>query len=205
MDVAWIARHIEHFEQEEKIFNRTRSYSRAGSSFESGNGGDGSRPWGPYDRQPCRKEPVGSVHIRWIYIVDLDNKCLVVRTDCGSSRQFKLENPPRHLFEQDIDTELMEIPISLQYLYEAAPAIGYNPVDLARFAEFAPRQYTCCRERIQLRCRCHYRSLEVVESTVTPEFPRAVYHDHQRARNCKESGHPCFYRSGRQDHRRLPV
>lgn len=142
MDVAWIARHIEHFEQEEKIFNRTRSYSRAGSSFESGNGGDGSRPWGPYDRQPCRKEPVGSVHIRWIYIVDLDNKCLVVRTDCGSSRQFKLENPPRHLFEQDIDTELMEIPISLQYLYEAAPAIGYNPVDLARFAEFAPRQYT---------------------------------------------------------------
>lgn len=142
MNVAWIARQIEYFGQEEQIFCGTQSDFRAGSSFESGGYGDEPHRWGPYDRQPCRKEPVGSVHIQWIYIVDLDNKCFAVRTGSGSSREFKLENPPRHLFEPDVSNELLKTHISLRYLYGPAPAIGHNPVDLARFAEFAPRQYT---------------------------------------------------------------
>lgn len=137
VNVAWITLQIEHFQQEEKIFAGAQGYSQTRSS------GNASHPWGPYDRQPCRKEPVGSVHIRWIYIVDLDKNCLAVRTGSGWSREFKLENPPRHLFEERDDAEeLMMVPISLRFLYGDAPAIGHNPADLARFTEFAPRQYS---------------------------------------------------------------
>lgn len=140
MYAAWIIQKIEHFKGEEKTLKRTPNYSHPQQSFERCEG-DEPRPWGAYDRKPCYDEPVGDVHIQWIYIVDLDNNSFVVRSGTGWNREFKLENPPRSLFEHDGESEIFIMPISLRYLYGAAPVIGHDLNGLARFTEFAPRKY----------------------------------------------------------------
>lgn len=101
------------------------------------------KQWGVYCNKPSYEEPHGDLHIEWVYIVDLDNLCFITRSGSGWSREFKLENLPRHLFELKLyNQELLSMPVSLEQLYNATPAITYNPTDLARFGAFAPRLST---------------------------------------------------------------
>lgn len=142
MSVAWVTRKT----QDLKMGEQQRG------------GADGDEcPWGVYDRKPSHKEPQGNIHIEWVYILDLDNNCFTVCQGSNWSRKFKMENPPRYLFEKNIaKKELLVMPIPLEYLYttttasttstastaSATPATGHDIVNLAQFTTFAPRLVT---------------------------------------------------------------
>lgn len=133
MVAVWIDEQIKFFEREQEMLGRRQS-------CESQNDGQ----WGVYANKPCTEEPQGDLYLEWVYIVDLDNSCFTMRSGSGWSRQFKLGNLPYHLFERGhSDEEILVMPVSLQQMYTAtAPMVGYDVVQLDRFAKFAPRQTT---------------------------------------------------------------
>lgn len=96
-----------------------------------------------YDTKPTRIEPQGDHYIEWVYIVDLDNDCFIICDGTGCRREFKLQNLPYFLFEEDRgEQETFIMPIALKHLYNTTLALGYDTTDFARFTAFSPRRVT---------------------------------------------------------------